>query len=211
MFFTEKLREAYDIIVTGAGPAGIMAAWHAAKGGAKVLLLEKNREIGVPVRCAEGVEKLALENLIGYPAKPWWVATAVDTYCIYAPDGRPISLNFENAGYILNRNNFEFDLAGKAVEAGARLITSAEVGGVLKTDGGIVSGVSVNFGGEKMEVQGRIVIAADGVESRVARFAGIESVVAVKDIASCAQYTITGLEIDPHTCHFYFSWNLPKL
>ena len=36
----------YDLIVVGAGPAGIMAAFTAARQGAKVILLEKNKTIG---------------------------------------------------------------------------------------------------------------------------------------------------------------------
>ena len=49
------MKDAYDVIVVGAGPAGAMAARHAAEGGASVLLIEKRQEIGDPVRCAEGV------------------------------------------------------------------------------------------------------------------------------------------------------------
>ena len=36
----------YDIIVAGGGPAGMAAAWSAAKGGAKTLLVEKNSFLG---------------------------------------------------------------------------------------------------------------------------------------------------------------------
>ena len=40
----------FDVIVVGGGPAGSMAAEAAVKGGAKTLLLEKDRDIGYPVR-----------------------------------------------------------------------------------------------------------------------------------------------------------------
>jgi hypothetical protein len=36
----------YDVVVIGGGPAGIMSAGTAGKGGAKVLLIEKNEELG---------------------------------------------------------------------------------------------------------------------------------------------------------------------
>jgi len=49
------MRPHYDVVVVGAGPAGSTAARFAANQGAAVALLEKDREIGVPVRCAEGI------------------------------------------------------------------------------------------------------------------------------------------------------------
>ncbi|HJK13887.1 MAG TPA: FAD-dependent oxidoreductase, partial [Methanocorpusculum sp.] len=42
------MRDAYDVIVIGAGPAGSMAAHAAALRGASVLLVEKRPAIGAP-------------------------------------------------------------------------------------------------------------------------------------------------------------------
>ena len=64
----------FDLIVVGGGPAGTTAARYAAKAGINVLLLEKDRDIGVPVRCGEAAsdeglrifvepEKLRSENM----------------------------------------------------------------------------------------------------------------------------------------------------
>ena len=44
------MKPSYDVIVIGAGPGGSTAAYEAAKSGVRVLLLEKNRTIGVPVQ-----------------------------------------------------------------------------------------------------------------------------------------------------------------
>ncbi|MGA8071194.1 MAG: NAD(P)/FAD-dependent oxidoreductase, partial [Halobacteriota archaeon] len=48
------MKDEYDVIVVGAGPAGSIAARNAAS-ECDVLLLEKRQEIGEPIRCAEGV------------------------------------------------------------------------------------------------------------------------------------------------------------
>ena len=57
------MKNKYDVIVVGAGPAGSTAARFATEAGASVLLLEKDREIGLPVRCAEGVGEKGIELL----------------------------------------------------------------------------------------------------------------------------------------------------
>ena len=44
-----------DLLVIGAGPAGATAALHAAGSGLDVLIVEKRRRVGEPVRCGEYV------------------------------------------------------------------------------------------------------------------------------------------------------------
>ncbi|GAB4371175.1 MAG: digeranylgeranylglycerophospholipid reductase [Calditrichia bacterium] len=218
MYFSNQVDERYDIIVVGAGPAGSMAAWQAARQGVRVLLLEKDPDIGTPVRCAEGVSKPDLEELTEQPAPPHWIAAEIDKFRLFAPNGIPVSVNINLVGYILHRKQFDFDLAVKAANAGARVVTCANVTGVLRNEGKIF-GVEVNINGEPRQIRSRIVIAADGVESRVARWAGLDSTVRLKDMETCAQFTLTNIDIDHHTCDFYFSrgfapggyaWVFPK-
>lgn len=45
----------YDVVVIGGRVSGSTAAYHAARLGLKVLVLERNPEIGTPVQCAGGV------------------------------------------------------------------------------------------------------------------------------------------------------------
>mgnify|MGYP000980558480 CR=1 FL=1 len=56
------MKAKYDIIVVGGGPAGSMAAWEAAKNNISVCLLEKDRDIGYPVRCGEAIGFSGLNN-----------------------------------------------------------------------------------------------------------------------------------------------------
>ena len=70
------MKSQYDIIVVGGGPAGSMTALQAARGGASVIMLEKDREIGVPVRCAEGVSQTGLKMLLNQ-IKLEWIAQKV--------------------------------------------------------------------------------------------------------------------------------------
>ncbi len=218
MYLRNQIDSGYDIIVVGAGPAGSMAAWQAARMGAKVLLLEKDREVGTPVRCAEAVGKSGLEALIEYPAPAHWIASEIRKFRLFAPDGTPVYVNINEIGYVLHRRLFDYDLALKATRAGATLLTHARVFDVIKSDG-YVTGVKVSLDGENLEVHGRVVIAADGVESRVARWAGIDSGTPLREMETCAQYTLANIGIEPDTCDFYFSrdfapggyaWAFPK-
>ena len=56
------LQNKYDVVVVGGGPAGSMAAWEAAKKGVSVCMLEKDRDIGYPVR--KLLENLDSGNLL---------------------------------------------------------------------------------------------------------------------------------------------------
>ena len=47
----------YDVVVVGSGPAGSVTARFAAEGGAKVLVIERRAEVGVPVLCGEGISR----------------------------------------------------------------------------------------------------------------------------------------------------------
>ena len=69
----------YDVVVAGAGPAGSMAALHAAKGGLSVLLLEKRAEIGAPKRCAEGVSLRRLREVGIEPDRQWISSEIIGT------------------------------------------------------------------------------------------------------------------------------------
>ncbi len=62
-------------------------------------------------------------------------------------------------------------------------------------------------------------IAADGVESRIARWAGIDTSLGLQDLGVCVQYYMTDIELDPGCIEFYFgsrwapggyAWVFPK-
>ena len=112
-----------DVLVIGAGPAGSTAARFAAKGGAKVILMDKKSEIGAPKRCAEGVSKRTFE-ILELEADPHWITQEIEGIRLIAPDGTDVWLTNDvvelpEAGYILERKVFDKHLAMEAGRAGA--------------------------------------------------------------------------------------------
>lgn len=211
-------KDYYDVIVVGAGPAGSMAARFASTAGAKVLLLEKDREVGVPVRCAEGVGARGLQRILG-KVEPHWIGATITGFRLVAPDGTAVDARWGDCGYCLDRRVFDYELANMAAREGTEVVTKAYVTGLVKDDNGRVIGAHVKHMGNDMTVRAGIVIGADGVESRVGRWAGINSFTKMRDMEACAQFTIADLDVDQDMCEFVFSnekvpggylWVFPK-
>ncbi|HEC56268.1 MAG TPA: NAD(P)/FAD-dependent oxidoreductase [Candidatus Syntrophoarchaeum butanivorans] len=212
-----EFKTRYDIIVVGAGPGGSMAAKTAAELGLDVLMVEKRQEIGTPVRCAEGVGKEGLTRYIS-PDKRW-ISCEVEGARIYAPDGSYLTMKKTGkSGYVLERKVFDRVLAQEAVRAGASVVVKCRASGLIFDDGR-VAGVELVHFGEKFCVKSDLVIAADGIESKVGRWAGIDTSLRLDDIESCAQYLMSGLELDGLFTEFYlgndlapggYAWVFPK-
>ena len=210
------MKNEYDIIVVGAGPAGSIASKFAAEQGATVLMLEKDRDVGYPVRCGEAVSMAGLEEFI--KPDPKWIATEISQFTFISPDKTVIDVPFEGKGCILERKIFDYELANEAAKVGTDILTRAYVNGLLLDDGK-VSGVKYEYRGEQKEIKSKLVIAADGVESRVGRWAGLKTHSDFRDMESGIQVTATGIDVDENTCYFYWGnvyapqgylWVFPK-
>ena len=218
------LKEHYDVAVVGAGPAGSVAAWEAATRGLQVLLLEKRQEIGSPVRCAEGITRRAVARFL--PPDPAWISAEVSRVSIaVARDGHEQTWQPEvpaeaspDSGYILERRVFDRVLAEHAAQAGARVLVKTSAVGLLR-EGGQVVGLRAAGPWGARDIAARVVIGADGVESRVGFWAGLETTLPSRDLMSCAQFLLAGLDIDPHCTYYYldealapggYAWVFPK-
>ena len=112
----------YDIVVVGAGPAGSSTALFASKRGAKVLLIEKKRSIGVPVTCGELLNKEAYD-IIDIPA--YLVQRELTEEIVYKND-ELFDKNVISA-VMIDRCLYDKYLASKAVENGSTLLINTRV------------------------------------------------------------------------------------
>lgn len=201
----------YDVVVVGAGPAGSMTAKWAAKNGARVLMIEKRQEIGSPVRCGEGISRSWLDS-VGIKLDSKSVARQVKGAKIVAPNGTPFYLSEDMAGdevgLVIERIFFDKLLAKDAVKAGADLQLKTSAVNLLKK-GDKVTGVKVKSFGETRDISCGCVVGADGYESQVGRWAGINTNLAPRDITSCFQYRLTNIKHDPDYCEFTLGSKAP--
>lgn len=199
------MNNSYDVIVVGAGPAGSTAARFAAAGGASVLMLEKDRDVGYPVRCGEAVSHEGVVQFIQPDDR--WIAARCDRFRLISPSGQSVIPRLDGLAYVLERRIFDYELAKLAVKEGAEVVTKAYVYDLIKREG-IVEGVRATIKDRKVEIKGKIVIGADGVESRVGKWAGIDTTTHIRDMESCAQFTLGGVKVEEGILEFYFGDNV---
>lgn len=212
-----KMDERFDCIVVGAGPAGSMAAKTMTQRGVEVLLLEKHPRIGVPLRCAEGISCSGLDRFV--KPDPEWISAHIHRVLLVSPSNGRMTIRHPRAGFVLDRKVFDRRLAEEASSLGAEVRVNAAVVGLLRNAQDGFCGVSVLDNGKKREYGAKVIIGADGVESRVARWAGIDSSVPLGQIESCAQYLVDDVDVEKDRMEFYlggsvapggYAWVFPK-
>jgi digeranylgeranylglycerophospholipid reductase len=153
---------------------------------------------------------------------PKWIAAEVKGARIYTPDGTCITMLGNRAqdegGYVLERKIFDRALATDAARAGAEVFVKTRAVGLLKKDG-MPCGICAQREGELQKIEAPLVVGADGIESKVGRWAGIDTALKPKDIEVCAQFLVQDRGIDKDYCEFYlgnkiapggYVWSFPK-
>lgn len=208
----------YDVVVVGGRVGGSVSSLFASKNGADVLMIEKQQEIGVPVQCAGVTYAETFKTLEMKPSERY-MCNKIDGAYLYSPDLTHFRIDIEKAGgYIMDRKVFDKSLAIESAKAGTNIMVKTTVKDLIIKEGK-VKGVVVKHLGKTLEIEADVVIAADGVESRIARIAGLNTLNNPEDIGSCAQYEMAGVDMDPNYFEFYFghevapggyAWIFPK-
>lgn len=170
------MRIEVDVLVIGLGPAGGAAALAAANGGAAVLAIERKKEIGVPVQCAEWIP-LALGR---HARAPGVLVQAISGMESILPSGA--AAKTRTPGLMINRAAFDQELASAAARAGAQLrlncslrrLDHARQRAWMDTPQGL------------LECHYKILIAADGPRSGVANQLGLTR----QPMVHARQYTV---------------------
>ena len=157
-----------DVLVVGAGPSGSRIAWNFAKGGYKVVLIDRAEVIGEPCQCAGLITPRTFDYL-GYE-RP--ILKEMDGARLWGP--KESFLDFqasETKALVIDRPDLDRSIANKAVEAGAELLHGHTYLGHEKIDGGIKA--KIRNKDKKFHIETKLLVGADGPLSRVAKNSGI--------------------------------------
>lgn len=142
----------FDVIVIGAGPAGSAAALTAAKGGAKVLLLEKGPEPGSKNVSGAMIRTEEIAKVFDTSSMPF-ERKVKNVDLIFMDSTGKVRISVDISSGLINVGRLKLDkwMAQQAEKAGAVLVTKTTALGVEKdgekykvvTDRGSISGSKV--------------------------------------------------------------------
>ena len=208
--------------MAGAGPGGLYAALEALKRGLSVYVFDKKTVVGAPVKCGEYFPvRREMQNLLPSAGEYMHVfdvpQTTINNTCktlrMISPRGREYEFDFE--AFILDRTILEQHMAREVEKLGG-MIQLRTVVDLFTEDGTISLGPSKGEG-----VRAKVVVAADGFPSKVAKSAGIltDDYMTPNNIAINYEYLMTGLSVDQSVTEMYmgtqfapggYGWIIPK-
>ncbi|HSL14173.1 MAG TPA: NAD(P)/FAD-dependent oxidoreductase, partial [Nitrososphaeraceae archaeon] len=162
----------YDIAIVGGGPAGLSAAYTAAKAGAKVILFERDKSVGQFVRTS-GVSWICEMKKLEIPEKLY---NPIKNYRFVSHKNEITIKGSEYRSCVLDVRSLYQYLSFLAAKAGADISINSNVVDVLSSkNNNRISGLIVNTPKGKTEVRTRLVIDASGFNSFVGRKLGYVS------------------------------------
>lgn len=220
----------YDVVVIGAGPAGSTTARIAADKGLSVLLIDKRQELGAPIQCSGAVSRHALEE-VGIPLEEEFIHEPIYGFDIYNEEGQSTTIDYralkpdeygsapnkKPLGYVVDRRRFDRYLVTLAERAGVTVWLKTE-GIDMESSDATYCTVAMQHFNEQMTVKTKVVVAADGLQSRVAKWAGIATHMKMSELASCLQFVVDQVEtnglLEIITGHRWapggYAWVFPK-
>ena len=168
----------YKVVICGAGPAGLMAAYQLGKltqNDGQILLVDKKEPWKEPIFCAEAVSRHRLNKL--WPIDESWVRGTISGIFFTSPKGYKAEFYSKNCGLLLDRSKFHHAIADACVEAGVECCFNALVKNISHDGNGW--NLEVKVGDEVVSLTASALIDATGPGCRLTHgipcLEGIES------------------------------------
>lgn len=156
-----------DVVVVGAGPAGLVTARTLGASGRDVVVLEEHEHIGVPVHCTGLLGADAFDEL-AIPREA--ILTTTGAARFVAADGSSVTVDADRVrAAVIDRAVFDQALADKTRAAGAELRADCRVRSIaVKRDRVVVA-----FDRDQPPVEARACVLACGANYRFNRALGL--------------------------------------
>ncbi|MGH9921119.1 MAG: NAD(P)/FAD-dependent oxidoreductase [Nitrososphaerales archaeon] len=164
------MEDKYDIVIVGAGPAGLSAAYAAAKNGASVLVLERDDGVAHNIRTS-GVSWIDEMTKFGIGKEHY---NPIRNYVFFSPSNEVTIKGNESNCCVLNVRSTYQHLAFEAASAGANIMVKANVTNAVVRDNRI-SGVKINTPKGEFSINADLVIDASGFSTAIGRKFGFVS------------------------------------
>jgi geranylgeranyl reductase family protein len=184
-----------DVTIVGAGSSGLRLARRLAEHDIETDVLEDHPQIGIPEHCS-GLISVRNSHELGFDLRESFTNTIYGAK-IFSPNNTQLRIESKQpVAYVVDRSVFDQTLYKEAVKAGAnvKLQTSA-----IDVRNGTIFTKHKDKGGLQ---KSKLIIAADGVNSRLRKLAGIESTAA--NFVHSYQVKAAG-SFDPQFVELYFS------
>jgi len=162
-----KIDEEKDVLIIGAGPAGLSAGLELVRKGIKVLIIDKKKIIGKPLKCGELTrsfifEILDIKNSEKFIRRKYYLPPT---------------------DVVINRFEFENFLAEEIKKKGGKIVTQTVADEFLRRGKEVIIGVLNK--GNRYYIKTKILILSEGVEAYLSRKIPFDVFLRPKDFASC--------------------------
>lgn len=219
------MKSEFDVLVVGVGVGGATTGFFLSSQNIDVLMVEKKKIVGSPVRCGEFIPtQESLKKMLPnskyiekiYSLIPEKVVSNKTKWIrFYSPSNKCFEFKFD--GLVLKRNLLEQWIVEETLKRNIYLYTSSLVKSIK--DRGKFSLVLVEGSQFSGVVKTGIVVGADGFPSKIAEWYGLKTGYGLGDVAFAVQKVLTGVDVEKDVVEMFsgnnyapkgYAWIIPK-